>query len=1469
MRTHHERGSHRRTLAGLPLALACTLLLALALGSAPAFAGNQFQLLRTLTLPPEHGGPFSQLRPDSVAVDELSHDTLVADSGTGLVQVFNASGEWVETWNGSNTPTGSFGGRALSVAADDATGRVYVMNSVAGVVDVLEASGEWVETWNGSNTPAGSFAPPTEPCCGIIVPLDVAVNQANGHVLVEDREHGVVDVFEPTGGYLSQMKLIQGEESLESIGPFTDGLAVDEGTGVVLAENNDDFVDEFEESSGKPLPPLTGLEVPPEHRRELSGSVGSPGAGDSNGAMLYAAGSDGGDDVDVFDSTGAYLTQFAPGGMGVSVDRATGDIYVSYDEVNGYFSGENAVVNVFRNTMIPPARVFAPVVEKKGGAIHARLAGGVDPEGLPVKKCYFEYGTSEAYGQSVECAQSSAEIGKGFDLVHVSAELPAPALETAYDYRLAVENANGKNESVTEVLKIPPAVTLGIESPSGLEKHGGTTIATLNGKIDPEGEAVSACRFEYGTVSVAEHSAPCEPAPGSAAEAVQVRAALSGLRGNTRYVYRLAAKNVYGENATGEEAFETPLAVPSLFNEGDACAASELFNTEAILQGSLEPEGLATSWFFEYRKAGSSEPWSMTATGAVEANDKVARDEQTVADLEENTGYECRLTAENEYGLTQGPQGSFTTAAPPVVDSEAFSAVGFSSATLRARIDGFGARDSYRFEYGTSLSYGSSTAEATLANPVHEEVPVNIPVGGLRPSTVYHYRVVVTAQRGGGTAFGADETFTTFPESSAQLPDGRVYEMVSPLEAQGAEVYVPEAGNGPYPTPTTMPFQAAASGEAVAYVGAPAAGGSGSVGAHAGNEYLARRTATGWVAQDLTPPSDASSTYLAFSGDLSTGVLESREGLAAQAPAGGYDDLYTFGEGGYQPLIAAKPPHRSPEEFESAGTVGPRGAGLAFAGASADFGDLLFEANDALSGGADPGRGADDLYEWVGGHLSMVNLLPKGEEAPDATFGAPNESGEPADPPDFSHAISEDGSRVFWTDLNTEVTPEDPAGVTRLFVRQDGASTVQVDAPRGGAGPGGGGRFWTASGDGSRVFFTDADTAGLTAGTVSGSGVNLYEYDVAGGELTDLTEAAHAGVLGVVGASEDGSHVYFVATGALAEGAQEGQPNLYLRQGSETRFIATLSFEDEGTSEYGVGAGSFGDWEPGIGHRTAEVTPDGRSLVFESVRPLTGYDSDNDEGRPLGEVFVYDSEGAGELFCASCDRTGEAPPVSEVEVAGGSVKIKAAAYLPVSWSRTHMPRFVSEDGGRVFFDTFEPLVAADPNNQQDVYEWERGGEGACEEGPGCDYLLSGGTSHAPSYLVDASASGDDVFFVTDARLVAQDDNESEHLYDDRVQGALPSSPLGCEGAECVEALIPLPIFAAPPSSTFAGVGNFPPPLEAPVKTKKPAKKKKKKARRRSSPGGHGRRVAGHAKRAGARRSRKGTRRAGRRRGGRS
>jgi hypothetical protein len=706
---------------------------------------------------------------------------------------------------------------------------------------------------------------------------------------------------------------------------------------------------------------------------------------------------------------------------------------------------------------------------------------------------------------------------------------------------------------------------------------------------------------------------------------------------------------------------------------------------------------------------------------------------------------------------------------------------------------------------------------------------------------------------------------------SLGLPDDRGYEMVSPLANADGNVFEPTLVNGAENgdrgdgSNTEMPFQAAAAGDAVTYVGDPSAtGGTGLEGTGKGNQYLARRGSDGaWTAANIDPTSSyifEKPVFQAFSEDLSTGILndDPRSPLVAGAPGEGLDVLYARDDqsGSLRSLLTNAPPNQPAgfpgsedgEQFDAYHIahdgIEPE---LAFAGASADWDHLLFEANDALTPDAlDGGPTENNLYDSIDGQLHLVNVLPDGSAQPDAIFGSPWPEQEfDYNPPAFDHAISESGDRVFWSSLDAEeraqalyvrendAQPQSPLDAQGRCTVPGDACTVQIDASQGGSSTGGEGRFLGASSDGSRVFFTDCQRLTPDATAVPSSnciekepfsprnpiaGEDLYEYDLTDGHLTDLTvdgdpaDALGADVQGLLGLSADGSYVYFAACGKLAAGATSQScsesnahgRNLYvIHRGEPPRFIAKLSGEDSRTGS-GGGSGEFGDWEPGLGHRTAEVTSDGLHLAFTSHESLTGQATDE-----TSQVYVYDASN-GRLTCASCNPDG----VTE-----------HTAMVPVSFSNTRLQRWMSATGTRVFFDTREALVPQDSNGQLDVYEWEQDEAGSCTQVGGCIYLLSGGTSSDGSFFADASSDGDDVFIITRAQLVAQDENENFDLYDARVDAPQPVSPPVCSGSGCQGVPPAPPIFATPPSATYEGVGNFPPPAKPVVKPKSKAKPK--------------------------------------------
>jgi len=1192
----------------------------------------------------------------------------------------------------------------------------------------------------------------------------------------------------------------------EGTGTFVEviAVAVDQKSGDVFVYDQGEGGSVYKfDASGEPVDfssagtKITGVGSTGVSEAEIAvDSSGGPDAGDIYVANKHA--------VRIYSAAGVLLGELTgPEPCGVAVD-SSGAVYVgNYPEtVTKYVPLTNPVSNSNeQSSMRGLNKICNVAVDGEGNVYAATYTGGVTRYGS------LQFGSLTATGTLIDPAGRTLAVDPSSNHVYVGEESDV----AEYDSEGKLLGKSGKNQlsgAFGVAVKSgtggsmyassgygSPQHRIDIFGPAVFLAHATTEVAsnitntsvTLAGSVNPEGTATT-YQFEYGTSSSYGSASPVSPGSvGSDSTNHALEANLSALASSTLYHYRISATNENGVFHGADETFRTT-GPPTI----DAQSAIGLGQREATIEGQVNSSGFDTHYYVEYGPTSSYGSSTTSTDIGSETTDQSTSVELT--GLHFGTTYHYRIVASNSQGApVYSPDETFTTVALALTEEESISQVGSSSLTLSTRVNDFGVPSTYHYEYGQTNTYGSTTPQENLG-AVNGPVGAPAQLSGLQPGTAYHFRIVVENEE--GKVQGEDFTFSTLQLGILGLPDDRGYELVTPTDNEDAQVYTPEGSGGGLfafgagSVPSFLPVRAAADGHAIVYVGEPTSEGNGNQ--TRGNQYLATRGPNGWTTKDIQPAGFWSPQYWAFSEDLSTGVLQSIEPLAAGAPNYPYEDLYvsSIEDGSLHTLSTATPPHRSPQEFDAVSSGGGSGElGAFFAGGSRDYKHLFFEANDALTSEAmDGGSRENNLYESYGGRLRLVNVLPDGSTQPNASFGAPSVTFDEAQ--NSENAISADGSRAFWTDLNRG----------SLYVRENGSSTRLIAEHA---------TFWTASADGSRVLYAKSG--------------DLYEDDLSTGVTTDLTPGGQ--VQGIVGASEDASYVYFVADGTLAPGALAGESNLYLYHGGTTTLIATLSSERKEEPGYGVyPAKRFNDWRPALGKRTAEATPDGHTLAFMSVRSLTGYDNRNEEGFPQSEVFVYDAM-SGKLSCASCSPSGERPL--------GSNK-NAAGYLPVSdEDSTSQLRLVSEDGGRVLFQSVVPLVPQDVNGKDDVYEWERDGTGSCHLSAGCVYLLSDGSSDAPSFLLDASADGSNVFIATSAQLVSRDENEIYDVYDVRIGVETPPVPPQCTGTGCQGVPGAPPIFATPSSVTFGGVGNFAPAAKTVINKPKAKAKKKPKAKRRS------------------------------------
>jgi NHL repeat len=902
--------------------------------------------------------------------------------------------------------------------------------------------------------------------------------------------------------------------------------------------------------------------------------------------------------------------------------------------------------------------------------------------------------------------------------------------------------------------------------------------------------------------------------------------------------------------ATGVRYLSLPPAGPVLFPEPCRVKPGGLGNTKATLVAEVNPEGKATTFRFQYvdeesfKESGWSNPEEEvkeTPESESIGSDFVLHEASAQTGvLVPETKYRCRAIATNADGSATGEEGSFTTLEPLEIGDTTVSDVGTEEATLNATVNPLGIPTSGYFEYVEEATYLKDIAElgpehgfdhASKAPNVDEgEEPVDYGAGesfkagsaqlsGLKPGTSYRFRVVATdsliaPDPPPNEVIGPTESFHTYGVGTEALADDRAWELVSPAQKNGAEVAVPGPPRGFVEDGKVRTQAGATSGEAVTYTSWTSFGEA--EGAPATNQYLSRRTAAGWETENISPfgflYNPLAPPFTGFSPDLRLGAMYMSEPSLAPGCPEEYANLYLRdNESGTLTCLTSEAPNSPPGSTNC----------FTFAGAS-DDGSRAFFSSRVPYAGAPVGEGTS-LYEWSAEEgLRAASVLP-GQTDPvppanvglvkDTSFGAAGDNCRTGQSI-MRHVVSADGSKAIWTyggdkyrvkKGSTPSVPCEPAQSEAeceivenpLFVRLNGSETIQLDAKVSGGGKPGNGVFWAASSDGSVVYFTDANR--LITGSKSEEGKpDLYRYEFGKPTpLTNLTKGSVPGdVKGVVGANDDGSHIYFVAGAALTgdeengagQKAIEGKDNLYLHQEGKTSFIAILGSEENVRTEQTENLAS-------------RVSADGRHLVFLSsqAKELVGYDNTVADGTiAAAQAFLYDAE-TQELTCASCNPSGARP--------------LGPTLLP-GWTNDYEgPRYLSHDGSRLFFETFDALLPSDQNSKRDVYEFELEGKGTCtSESPsfdpvsgGCHSLISSGKSTDESYLVDASSDGRDAFFSTRRSLVGWDTNENFDIYDAREGGGFPEPsppPPICESEGCLSPVPPPPGTSSPATPHF-------------------------------------------------------------------
>ena len=246
-------------------------------------------------------------------------------------------------------------------------------------------------------------------------------------------------------------------------------------------------------------------------------------------------------------------------------------------------------------------------------------------------------------------------------------------------------------------------------------------------------------------------------------------------------------------------------------------AASGVTRSAATLSGAVDPNGTATTWYFEY---GTTTAYGLqSAGGDAGAGDDPVGVSTAVSGLSAGTTYHYRLVAVNADGTAPGGDRTFRTAAGPSLPSLSSTVareVGPTSASLRSRIDPNRGATTYHFEYGLSSSYGSRTPEREVGSG-DSPVAVAETIEGLQPYRRYHFRVV--ARNEAGQRASRNRTFAT-----SRQPTAVSLSPAAPRTTwgEGIEVFGRVSGNGVNGIPVALERQDFPFAGPFSSIGAPA-----------------------------------------------------------------------------------------------------------------------------------------------------------------------------------------------------------------------------------------------------------------------------------------------------------------------------------------------------------------------------------------------------------------------------------------------------------------------------------------------------------------------------------------------------------------------------------------------------------------------------------------------------------------------
>jgi hypothetical protein len=669
---------------------------------------------------------------------------------------------------------------------------------------------------------------------------------------------------------------------------------------------------------------------------------------------------------------------------------------------------------------------------------------------------------------------------------------------------------------------------------------------------------------------------------------------------------------------------------------------------------------------------------------------------------------------------------------------------------------------------GDFLGFAGSIVDGGNNDPVVVEADLT----GLTPGATYHYKVFATNNV--GTVTTEDIRFVAPPDpadnpcsneavrienKSTRLPECRAYELVTTAFTTG---YGASLG------------QMSINEGTVGYTSLAGNINNSGYGGLFSNAYVAERHADGWdTVANLNgprgsfyaPPNDIDGFVFAptaYSSDL-------KRSLWFLAKKGERRTLWLRQNDGT--FVKVHEPSEKPGFF---------GQEFLYAGATDDLSHVYYQGNefgeDLWAPGVGPG-----IYEFEGignGHIPRRIDLDNAGNPISSCIGGAVLTGSA-----FFNRFTADG-RIVWFTVGACEGKTDQiwarVDASKSYFASESHCTRTASDPGGACNAAVNPAYEGSSKDGSSVLFT---TTQQLLNSDTDETTDLYESvlptDPNGSpKLFQVSGAApNAKVRNLVRVSDEGRRVYFMAKGVLASNHDAhdqapfpGDVNLYVWQRDAahpdgyTQFVTML---EDPPQNYDVSAFGY----------VAQISADGRYLVFAAYHPMVETDTDNSM-----DIYRYDAV-TGEMARVSVDTAG----------VGGNADFTDAS-LGYRYA-------LSNDGQQVVFTTTEALSPEDGNGGSDAYVWHDGHTS----------LLSTGSVGGGAGSVFIDGSGDDIYITSGQQLTADDIDEVADVYDIRRGGGYTFEELSpCSGEGCQPASTPAPDNGTPATDGAGGEGNYRP-----------------------------------------------------------